>query len=98
MKEKTKKLDDSTIYVISSAGAKPIKMIIEKEVISQPYNKDFISQFINGLIDMETLFQLIEDNLTEEIYTGTAKMFLSKSKKSNNLPDCRVRMDGDENG
>ena len=98
MKEKTKKLDDSTIYVIPLAGAKPIKMIIEKEVISQPSNENFISQFINGLIDMETLFQLIEDNLTEEIYTGTAKMLLSKSKKSNNLPDRRVRMDGDENG
>ena len=98
MKEKTKKLDDSTIYVIPSAGAKPIKMIIEKEVISQPSNENFISQFINGLIDMETLFQLIEDNLTEEIYIGTTKMLLSKNKKSNNLPDCRVRMDGDENG
>lgn len=98
MKEKTRKLDDSTVYVIPSAGSRPIKMIIEGEVISQPYNKDFISQFISGLIDMETLFQLIEDNLTEEIYTGTAKMLLSKSKKSNNLPDCRVRMDGDENG
>ena len=86
MKEKTRKLDDSTVYVIPSAGSKPIKMIIEGEIISQPYNKDFISQFINGL------------NLTEEIYTGTAKMLLSKSKKSNNLPDRRVRMDGDENG
>ena len=98
MKEETRKLDNSTVYVIPSAGSRPIKMIIEGEAISQPYNKDFISQFINGLIDMETLFQLIEDNLTEEIYTGTAKMLLSKSKKSNNLPDCRVRMDGDENG
>ena len=98
MKEKTRKLDDSTVYVIPSVGSRPIKMIIEGEVISQPYNKDFISQFINGIIDMETLFQLIENNLTEEIYTGTAKMLLSKSKKSNNLPDCRVRMDGDENG
>ena len=98
MKEKTRKLDDSTVYVIPSADSRPIKMIIEGEVISQPYNKDFISQFISGLIDMETLFQLIEDNLTEEIYTGTAKMLLSKSKKSNNLPDRRVRMDGDENG
>ena len=98
MKEKTKKLDDSTVYVIPSAGTKPIKMIIEGEIISQPSNRDPISQFISGLIDMETLFQLIEDNLTEEIYTGTAKMLLSKSKKSNNLPDRRVRMDGDENG
>ena len=86
MKEKTRKLDDSTVYVIPSAGSRPIKMIIEGEVISQPYNKDFISQSINGL------------NLMEEIYTGTAKMLLSKSKKSNNLPDRRVRMDGDENG
>ena len=74
MKEKTRKLDDSTVYVIPSVGSRPIKMIIEGEVISQPYNKDFISQFINGIIDMETLFQLIENNLTEEIYTGTAKM------------------------
>ena len=98
MKEKTKKLDDSTVYVIPSAGTKPIKMIIEGEIISQPSNRDPISQFISGLIDMETLFQLIENNLTEEIYTGTAKMLLSKSKKSNNLPDRRVRMDGDENG
>ena len=98
MKEKTKKLDDSTVYVIPSAGTKPIKMIIEGEIISQPSNRDPISQFISGLIDMETLFQLIENNLTEEIYTGIAKMLLSKSKKSNNLPDRRVRMDGDENG
>ena len=62
MKEKTKKLDDSTIYVIPSAGAKPIKMIIEKEVISQPSNENFIFQFISGLIDMEILFQLIMKN------------------------------------
>ena len=87
MKEKTKKLDDSTIYITPSAGAKPIKMIIEKEVISQPSNENFISQFINGLIDMETLFQLIEDNLTEEIYIGTTKILLSKSK---NLIICPI--------
>ena len=60
-------------------------MIIEKEVISQPSNKDFISQFINGL------------NLTEEIYAGTTKTLLLKNKKINNLPDCRELKDGDGN-
>lgn len=93
MKEKTRKLDDSTIYIISPEGSKPIKMIIEGEIVSQPSNRDPISQFINGLIDMETLFQLIEDNLTEEIYTRIAKMLLSKNKKSNNLPNCREPKD-----
>lgn len=86
MKEKTRKLDDSAVYVIPSAGSRPIKMIIEGEAIDQPSNEDFISQFINGL------------NLTEEIYTGTAKMLLSKNKKSNNLPDCRERKGDDGNG
>lgn len=47
MKEKTRKLDDSTVYVIPSVGIKPIKMIIEKEIISQPSNEDFISQFVS---------------------------------------------------
>lgn len=34
MKEKTRKLDDSAIYIISPAGSKPIKMIIEGEIVS----------------------------------------------------------------
>ena len=41
MKEKTKKLDDSTIYIISPAGSKPIKMIIEGEIVSQPSKRNF---------------------------------------------------------
>ena len=62
MKEKTRKLDDSTVYVIRSAGTKPIKMIIEEEIVSQPSNRDPIFQFISRLIDMEILFQLIMEN------------------------------------
>ena len=38
MKEKTRKLDDSTIYITPSAGAKPIKMIIEGGIVSQSSN------------------------------------------------------------
>ena len=98
MKEKTRKLDDSTIYIIPSAGAKPIKMIIEGEIVSQSSNRNPISQFISGLIDMETLFQFIENDLTEEIYVGITKALLLKNKKFNNLPDCRELKDGNDNG
>lgn len=93
MKEKTKNLDDSTIYVIPPTGSTPIKMIIEGEIVSQPFNRDPIPQFISGLIDMETLFQFIENDLTEEIYTGIAKVLLSKNKNLIICPNCGARMD-----
>ena len=75
-----------------------VKMIIEGEIASRPSNRDSIFQSINGLIDMETLFHFIRNNLTEEIYTGIAKAFLSKNKNLIICPSYGTKMDGDENG
>lgn len=75
-----------------------VKMIIEGEIASRPSNRDSIFQSINGLIDMEILFQFIENNLTEEIYMGVAKALLSKNKNLIICPSDGTKMDGDENG
>lgn len=56
--------------------------------MSRPSDKEFISQYNSGLISMETLLQLIENDLEEMIYAETIKVISSSNKNKIFCPCC----------